>query len=205
MNRKGELKEQEIPIQLTNRQPKLYSYILACDVGGAPCVEDGCLTIAICKPDIRRLSKVGDIIVGISGYKLGKKKKIIFIAKTTKMVTMEEYGDITRSDSIYTSKLKMKPNPFHNCSDYKRDMSGENVIMSTDFIYFGKNHIDVPENLLEIIPGRGHQSTKNEPFKKILKELFSTEKKNGVGKRGDYTGKKNNKCGNKRARKTICI
>jgi hypothetical protein len=57
---------------------------------------------------MRRNAKVGDTIVGISGYKLGKKKKIIFIATITKMVTMEEYGDSPRSDSIYTSDLKLK-------------------------------------------------------------------------------------------------
>jgi hypothetical protein len=182
-------------------EPKLYTYILACDNGGAPCVENGCLTIAICKPEIRRLAKVGDIIVGISGYKLGKKKKIIFIAKTTKMVTMEEYGDNLRSDSIYTSKLKMKPNPFHNCSDYKRDMRGENVIMSTDFIYFGKKHIPLPENLHEIIPGRAYQSTKNEPFKQTLINLFASQKKKGIGKRGDYTEKRTSKCS--KQKKTI--
>jgi hypothetical protein len=205
MNSQEESTEQEITIQLTKHQPILYSYILACDVGGAPCVEDGCLTIAICKQVIRRNATVGDTVVGISGYKLGKKKKIIFIATITKMVTMEEYGDSHRSDSIYTSDLKLKPNPFHDCTNYKRDISGKNVLISTDFIYFGKKHIDVPRNLQDIIPGHGHQSTKNEPFKQTLMELFATEKKNGTGKRGDYTGKKNNKCGNKRVRKTVCI
>jgi len=188
---------------LKKRQGRLYSYILRCDVGGAPCVEDGCLTIAICKQVIRRVAKVGDTIMGISPKEMGN--KIIFIATITKMVTMKEYGDSPRSDSIYTSDLKMKPNPFHDCSNYDRDISGKNVIMSTDFIYFGKKHIDVPGNLEEIIPGRAHQSTKNEPFKQTLMELFAAEKKNGTGKRGDYTGKKNNKCGNKRVRKTVCI
>ena len=76
----------------------LYTYILACDNGGAPCVEDGCLTIAICKQVIRRNAKVGDTIVGISSCKLGKKKKIIFIATITKMVTMKEYSKYSRPD-----------------------------------------------------------------------------------------------------------
>ena len=35
---------------------------MACDVGGAPCAEDGCLTIAICKQVMRRNAKVGDIM-----------------------------------------------------------------------------------------------------------------------------------------------
>ena len=175
-------------------EPKLYSYILACDNGGAPCVERGCLTIAICKPVIRRNAKVGDIIVGISGYKLGKKKKIIFMAVITKLVTMKQYGNYRRSDSIYTSKLKMRPNSFHNCTNREKDISGKNVIISKNFIYFGKKHISIPKNLQEIIPGRGHQSTKNKPFRKTLLKLFASQKKKGVGKRGDYTEKKTSKC-----------
>jgi hypothetical protein len=175
---------------MTIVQSKLYSYILANDDGGAPCVEGGCLTIAICKPVIRRLARKDDIIVGISGYKHGNKKKIIFIAKITKMVTMEEYGGSSRSDSIYTSKLEMKQNPFHNCTNYEKDIKGENVIISTDFIYFGKNNIVVPDNLQGIIPGRGHQTDKNIPFKETLHNLFASEKKKGIGKIGDYTGKK---------------
>jgi hypothetical protein len=188
---------------LKKREAKLYSYILACDVGGAPCAEDGCLTIAICKQVMRRNAKVGDTIVGISGYKLGKKKKIIFIATITKMVTMEEYGDSPRSDSIYTSDLKLKPNPFHDCTNYKRDVSGKNVIISTDFIYFGKKNIVVPKNLQGIIPGRGYQTDKNIPFKQTLMDLFSAEKRKGTGKRGEYTGKKNSKCDNKPVSKCI--
>lgn len=176
-------------------EAKLYSYILACDVGGAPCVEGGCLSIAICKQIMRKNARVGDTIVGISGYKLGKKKKIIFIATITKMVTMEDYGDSTRSDSIYTSDLKLKPNPFHDCSNYKNDIKGKNVIISTDFIYFGKKNIAVPDNLRGIIPVRETRCALNVPFKQTLMNLFAAEKQKGIGKRGDYTGKKDSKCG----------
>ena len=179
-------------------EPKLYSYILACDNGGAPCVEDGCLTIAICKQVIRRNAKLGDTIVGISGHKLGKKKKIIFIATITKMVTMKEYSKYSRSDSIYTSKLKMRPNPFHNCTNREKDISGKNVIISKNFIYFGKKNISIPKNLQEIIPGRGHQSTKNKPFRKTLLKLFASQKKKGIGKSGDYTEKRERKCSNQK-------
>ena len=62
------------------------------------------------------------------------------------------------------------------------------------FVNFGKKHISIPKNLQEIIPGRGHQSTKNKPFRKTLLKLFASQKKKGVGKRGDYTEKKTSKC-----------
>ena len=175
---------------------KLYSYILVGDNGGAPCVENDCLTIAICKPVIRKNANVGDMVVGISSYKLGKKKKIIFIAVITKMIPMQEYASFRRPDSIYTSDLKMRPNAFHTNCHSNTDLKGKNVIMSTDFIYFGKNNIDVQSHLSGIIPGRGHQSNKNRPFKQKLLNLFTKEKRNGVGKIGDYTGNKS-KCSKK--------
>jgi len=38
--------------------PKIYFYKLTCDDGGAPCVQDGLLSLAICKPMIRSTAEV---------------------------------------------------------------------------------------------------------------------------------------------------
>ena len=182
----------------TQRDSLVYSYILATDVGASPCVENDCLTISICKPKLRQKAQVSDIIVGISGYKLGKNKRIMFISKITKIITMKKYGEDeynNRSDSIFTSELKMKKNDFHNVKDDRdRDISGKNVLISTDFIYFGENHIVLPENLQGIIPGRGYQSDKNTPFKSTLIDLFTSEKNIKTGKRGNYSDKIKKKC-----------
>jgi len=176
----------------------LYSYILATDNGGAPCVENDCLTISICKPKLRQKARIGDIIVGVSGYKLGKEKRIMFIAKITKNITMEKYGEDKyshRSDSIFTPELKMKKNDFHNVKEHRdRDISGKNVLISTDFIYYGENHIVLPENLQGIIPGRGYNSDKNTPFKSTMIDLFTFEKNIKTGKRGNYSDKIKKKC-----------
>ena len=44
---------------------RLYSYTLAVDDGAAPNPYGGTLTLTICKPGIRRTSRVDDWIVGL--------------------------------------------------------------------------------------------------------------------------------------------
>ena len=42
-----------------------------------------------------------------------------------------------RKDSIYTESLELRENPYHTEGNRKTDISGENVLLSTDFIYYG--------------------------------------------------------------------
>jgi len=44
--------------------PKIYVYKLTADNGGAPCVQDNLLSLAICKPMIRKKAKEGALIFG---------------------------------------------------------------------------------------------------------------------------------------------
>ena len=46
--------------------PSIYIYKMTVDDGGAPCVRDGLLTLAICKPAIRRSAKPGSIILAFA-------------------------------------------------------------------------------------------------------------------------------------------
>lgn len=46
---------------------KVFYYKLTVDNGGAPCVQDRLLTLAICKPTIRRCAQRGDWVVGFGG------------------------------------------------------------------------------------------------------------------------------------------
>ncbi|MFM8479413.1 MAG: hypothetical protein ACKOEO_26795 [Planctomycetaceae bacterium] len=41
---------------------KVYVYKIVVDNGGAPCVHDRLLSLAICKPAIRRTAQAGDLI-----------------------------------------------------------------------------------------------------------------------------------------------
>ena len=63
----------------------IYSYLLVTDNGSAPCVQQNILSLAICKPRIRKAAKVGDYIIAFSSksMKISQNAKIIYIAKIT--------------------------------------------------------------------------------------------------------------------------
>jgi hypothetical protein len=102
---------------MSAKEQTIFSYIMTVDNGAAPNADNGMLSLAICKPMIRRGAKYGDLIIGISGKKMfnGGEREIVYIAKVTKVVTMREYAVAypKRNDSIYTETLKLRENPYH--------------------------------------------------------------------------------------------
>jgi len=82
----------------------------------------------------------------------------------------------------------LKDATYHSCKDKKKDLSGLYALLSTDFIFFGSYHINIPNIIKDIIPKyQGHLSRKNIQFNNILPNLF-TELKNkyGEGKIGNH-------------------
>lgn len=156
----------------------LYSFLQTIDNGGAPCVTKNLLSFGNCKPRIRKHAKVGDLIVSFAAKSMKlkcEKPQILWIAKITKVVKMKEYYNLysERTDCIYDDNLNLLDNPFHCCSNIERDLSGENVLLSDDFIFFGKNHIDVDEQFSEIVPKvQGHLSKKNSKHEESFNKYF---------------------------------
>jgi hypothetical protein len=62
---------------------RIYFYKLTADNGGAPCVEDGLLSLAICKPAIRSTARCGDVIFGFAANSLHPDNRLIYIARVT--------------------------------------------------------------------------------------------------------------------------
>jgi hypothetical protein len=62
---------------------RIYFYKLTVDDGGAPCVEDGLLSLAICKPFIRVKAKVGDVVFGFAANSLYSDNRLIYAARVT--------------------------------------------------------------------------------------------------------------------------
>lgn len=137
-------------------QPKIYIYKMSTDNGGAPCIWKGLLSLAICKPVIRRVAKQGSIIFGFGSKEKKYEERLLYIAEVTfKPATGEYYKDKkyrNRPDCIYertpdgTARLKRSAR-YHTESDERiRDvgMSFEkaDVLLSEDFRYFGKDGTD---------------------------------------------------------------
>ena len=60
---------------------KVYIYKMTVDDGGAPCVSDGILSLAICKPAIRSTAKHENIILGFAGNRLYENNCLIYAAR----------------------------------------------------------------------------------------------------------------------------
>lgn len=126
-----------------------YVYKLTTDNGGAPCVRQGLLTLAICKPTIRRVARHGDLLFGFGGRNLGD--RLIYVAVVTgKIPDGSYYWDSRyafRADRIYeriadgTARLRARAR-YHTNSDERMHDVGirferAQVLLSTDFRYFG--------------------------------------------------------------------
>lgn len=131
--------------------PQFFFYKLTSDDGGAPCVERGLLSLAICKPMIRCSAKVGDVIFGFAADSVDRGNRLIYIAKvTTKLPNGEYYRDAAysnRGDCIYAWRggtyVFRRAGRFHGPEHLAHDLGTPPdyergaVLLSRDFRYFG--------------------------------------------------------------------
>jgi len=69
----------------------LFVYRLTTDDGGAPCVVNGLLSLAICKPMIRKKAKPGDLIFGFAANSLHSDNRLIYVARVAKAIPGGDY------------------------------------------------------------------------------------------------------------------
>ncbi len=142
--------------------PRYYLYKITVDDGGAPCVQDGTLSLAICKPQIRKTARTGDFILGFAANLLAPRYPdncLVYVAKVTKPVEGKDYfswGEYgSRRDSIYRwrdGRFSPTDNDFHRVEDLEHDLGRfpvyekARVLISkgaSNFRYFGNtNPID---------------------------------------------------------------
>jgi hypothetical protein len=164
----------------------LFSYCLPFDDGAAPNPFWGLCTLAICKPVIRRTAKVGDWVVGTGSRRspIGDLSgQVVYAMRVTEVMTMQKYDQFTRStlsnkipqmdhadrrrwygDSIYdysTTNPSLRPG-VHSEKNRRTDLSGDNVLLSDAFFYFGDRPVDLPLPLRAIAQQQqGHRSLAN--------------------------------------------
>ncbi len=187
--------------------PRTYLYKLTSDRGGAPCAlepppgAEPFLTLAICKPAIRRTAQPGDRILGITsralqhsdGYPLGA---VIYAAIVGEALEARDYfapgGQFTsRPDCIYefhrhngtaahAGRSRLHRGEAHLIKDLGRYPYYRNgrVLLSGDFRYFGAAAIPIPPRLHLLASaadalGQGHRVYDNrEPETREADTLF---------------------------------
>ena len=153
---------------------RTYLYKLTSDRGGAPCAtppalgEDPLLTLAICKPAIRRTAQPGDRILGIASHSLAHSdgyplNAVIYAAIVHDGLDARDYftpAFTHRPDCIYqfhrlngeashAGRSNLHAAPEHLLKDLGRYPFYRNgrILLSHDFRYFGPAAVRIPERL----------------------------------------------------------
>ena len=176
----------------------LFIYRLTHDTGFAPCVDNGLLSLACCKGgQIRngRAVKTGlryEIGSKHSGIDYDKDKvyvlgvyrgKFLYLARITEVITMTDYY-ISRSDGrlddIYSfidgnlvRNHNLRNENVHTDKDDRiRDVAGEYVLLSEDFIYLGKDaaYVEIVKEYAP--PSRGRKIYDGTTAEKIIAECL---------------------------------
>ncbi|MBR2507668.1 MAG: hypothetical protein IKB70_12440 [Bacilli bacterium] len=157
----------------------IYSYKITRDFGFAPNPFYSMCTLATCKPKIRKFANVGDWVIGFGSAAKNSplKNKIIYIMKVEKKISFNDYwrgeeyqckkpvmnGSLKQNygDNIYHCENDewIQVDSHHSLKDgtpnilnVNKDTSSNNVLISKTYWYFGKDAIDVPDELMDIIP-----------------------------------------------------
>lgn len=158
--------------------PKIYFYKLIADNGGAPCVEDGLLSLAICKPMIRRTGEVGNIVIGFAANSLHRDNRLIYVARVNAKLCDGDYYRRReyqhRGDCIYqwrNDRFVARPGARYHGSpgDLVHDLGPHsgytraNTLLSRAFCYFGGSGSDAYKRAYPAVAkavaalGRGHR------------------------------------------------
>lgn len=134
--------------------PSIFFYKLTCDDGGAPCVQHGLLTLAICKPRIRMRAQKGDIVLGFAANSLYPDNRLIYVAELDEPIPNGEYFVQQRwkrrHDCIYEKmqgRFQLRKNAryhtapgnlIHDLGEFPA-YSKARVLVSRNYIYFGRS------------------------------------------------------------------
>lgn len=167
---------------------KIYFYKMMVDNLCAPHVSDGMLSLALCKPAIRRGAEQGAYIFGFGAKGLGE-GRLIYVAVVTKIGLLDYYTRHNeRADAVYQchgDTVTIKPDArYHSDGSYlKRDIGSApayvnaRVLLSTDFRYYGAKglatHIDGCPELAKRLAAlsQGHRIHHSPELRKELIEL----------------------------------
>ena len=161
------------------------------DTGSAPNPYHDVLTLAICKPGIRKHSQVGDWISGWTGKNVHGKdgkshffneQKLIYLAKIKEKLTFAEYWEkypqkqpekLDSGDNIYepigNGKFKLHDNNNgHGEKEMERDLKGEFVLICEEFYYYGvDNALDVSKDIFNVTVPRWKKVSESDSSKLI--------------------------------------
>lgn len=125
---------------------EVFAYICRYDRGVAPNIAEGLLTLACCKPAVRRCCKVGDLLVGFQQI---NGPRVVFVCRVDAKLSWPEYVEYCEQklpakirqggsgDCYFFSDGGVRPDPVHHKTEEQvRDWNSP-VVLSTGFVYWG--------------------------------------------------------------------
>lgn len=166
---------------------KLFSYVMTSDTGFAPCVSDGLLTLATCKPDIRRLAsdERHDYVMGIRGLMLARKsntepRRLVYLAEVSEKIGFDSYYNDARhkgrKDNIYhrvNGNWVQERNPYHKHINRRTDLKEPTVLLSRRFLYFGREAVELGDELFSLFVRMSRKYKVSDLDEASLKKLES--------------------------------
>lgn len=159
---------------------KLSAYIVRFDNGFCPNPFGRYCTLACCKPTVRRRANVGDVILGSGSAGSGLSGKLIYAMRVREVVPYQTYWErypskrpsprtpiSKRGDNIWhrdrSGVWRGVRGALHDDRHRDRDLRGENALVSSEFYYFGRDAIPVPEEFVSMLATtQGHRNTHDE-------------------------------------------
>ena len=162
----------------------LFSYVVKTDAGFAPNPDGGFLSLACCKPKIRKYARVGDWVMGTHRTAIDP-AAVCWIGEVAAAVDFGTYGSDPRflgkhpteennGDSIYyrdeRRRLKWRPNRHHPIECMTHDTSVDRVLLFNRFWYFGPEIRPLPPELVAKVVKRGpsHRRIRGEDVSRVV-------------------------------------
>lgn len=150
---------------------RLYSYVVAYDIGFAPNPFYGYCTLATCKQDIRRVAQVGDWVLGTGSKVANLGDRLVYAMQVEEVLGFEQYWNDERfarkrpklrgstkqqyGDNIYhraPDGVWLQENSRHSFGDgspnpghVQRDTKADAVLISRQFVYYGSQGPVLPD------------------------------------------------------------
>ena len=150
---------------------RIHTYVIAVDAGSAPNYDPPFVTLAVCKPRIRRKAEVGDCVLAFAGAGVNPSDPhaVVWAGIVTEIIPMAEYWNDRRfarkkpertslPDNFYRpthNGLTQVPNPIHGEDSIPRDIRGINALVFNPAWRFGAYGPRLPAEFgLRMVGGR---------------------------------------------------
>lgn len=161
---------------------RVHTYVIATDAGSAPNYDMPAVTLAVCKPRIRKKAKVGDMVLAFAGSKVNpiSSHSVVWAGIVSEVLAFSEYWNDPRFASKKPGRTEVpdnfykptnggfiwQPNPVHGPEAQDRDTGGLNVLVFNHAWRFGGLGPLLPEHFgLRMVSRRGERIADLPDFK----------------------------------------